>query len=60
MSKAGVKVMGQGQISGALRSILGARLCRVQQTAISVITSLRAYTDNSMDAIDQLLMISCR
>ncbi len=35
------KVKGQGQLSGAQRSILGARLCRVQKRAIGVITSLR-------------------
>ncbi len=42
--KVGVKVMGQGQLSGAQRSILGARLCRVQQRAIGVITSLRCLS----------------
>ncbi len=52
--------MGQGQSSGTQQSILGARLCRVQQRAIIVITSLRClclcnqctYTDNSMDAVN--------
>ncbi len=32
-SRSRVKVKGQGQLSGAQRSILGARLCRVQQRA---------------------------
>ncbi len=54
--------MGRGQISGMQRSILGARLCRVQQRALGVITSQGvclcvcnqgAYTD----AVDQLLII---
>ena len=31
-SRSRVKVMGQGQLSGTQRSILGARLCRVQQS----------------------------
>ncbi len=42
-SKVKVKGWGQGQISGAQRSIIGARLCRVQQRAIRVITSLKAF-----------------
>ncbi len=33
-SRSWIKVKGQGQISGAQQSILGARLCRVQQRAI--------------------------
>ncbi len=39
-----VKVKGQGKISGAQRSILGAQLCRVQQRAIRVITGLRCLS----------------
>ena len=39
-----VKVKGQGQMSGVQRSILGARLCQVQQRAIRVITSLRSLS----------------
>ncbi len=41
VSRSWVEFKGQGQISGAQRSILGARLCRVQQRAIIVITSQR-------------------
>ncbi len=65
--KVGVKVKGQGQrsgkdqISGAQWSIIGARLCRLQQRAIRVITSLRclcvcnqwAYADNRANAVDR-------
>ena len=40
-SKVEVKVMGQGRIFGTQRSILGARLCQVQQRA-TTITSLRS------------------
>ncbi len=36
-----VKVKGQGETSDTQQSILGARICRVQQRAIRVITSLR-------------------
>ncbi len=43
MSKVRVKVKGEGQLFGAQRSILGARLCRVQQRAIGVITSLQVF-----------------
>ncbi len=39
---------GSRQISGVQQSILGARLCRVQQIAIRVI--------NSADAVDRLLI----
>ena len=35
---------GQGQISGVQRSKLGARLCQVQQRAITVITSRRCLS----------------
>ncbi len=57
---------GQGQMSDALRSLLGARLCQVQQRALEVITSQRylcvcnqgTYTDNSADAVNQLLIFS--
>ena len=53
-SRSWVTVMGQGQ--GAQQSI-GARLCRVQQTAIGVITSLCVCdkwvcADNRTDAVD--------
>ncbi len=42
-SKVGVKVKGRGQdqISAVQRSILGARLCRVQQGATTTVNSLR-------------------
>ncbi len=47
-SKVGIKVKGRvkvkGQISGAQRSIIGARLCRVQQRAMRVITNLRCLS----------------
>ncbi len=43
-SRSLVKAKGQGRISGTQRSILGARLCRVQQRAIRVITSLRCLS----------------
>ncbi len=64
-SKVRVKFIGQGQISGVQRSILDARLCRVQQRAIRVIAILRclcvsnqwAYADNRADAVDQLLIL---
>ncbi len=65
-SKVGVKVMGQGQTSGAQRSILGAWLCRVQLRAVRGITSLGclcvcnqgAYTDNSADSVGRRLSTS--
>ncbi len=40
-SRSRVKVKGQCQVSGAQQSILGDRLCRVQQWATTTITSLR-------------------
>ncbi len=40
----GWTVQGQGQMYGAQRSILGARLCRVQQRASTTITSLRSLS----------------
>ncbi len=43
-SKVGVKVMGQGQISGAQWMIIGAQHCRAQQRAIRVIISLRCLS----------------
>ena len=65
--KGRVKIIGQGQISGTQQSILGARLCRVQQRAIRVITRIRfkclcvhnlwAYADNCADAVDRLLIV---
>ncbi len=55
-----VKAKSQGQISGTQQSILGARLCRLQQRAIEVMSSLRclsvcqwAYADNCSDAVDR-------
>ncbi len=56
------KVMGQGQISCVQQSILGARLCRVQQRPTALITSQcvcnpRADADNLADVVDQLLFI---
>ena len=55
--KVGVKVTDQGQISGVQRSILGARLCRVQQRAKkshyqSKVFVCRVYV------IDRLLILS--
>ncbi len=44
MSKVRVKVTGQGQLSSVQRSLIGAQLCRVQQRAIEVITSLRCLS----------------
>ncbi len=44
-SRSKVEVKGQGPISGAQQSILGARLCRVQQKAITVITSSKGAKD---------------
>ncbi len=42
--KVRVKVIGRGQTSSMQRSILGARLCRVHQRAIRVITSPRCLS----------------
>ncbi len=69
-SKVGVKVkgwatvMGEGHIYSTQWLILGTWLCRVQQRATTLITSLRclyvcnrwAYADNLVDAVDQFLM----
>ncbi len=62
-SKVGVKVTlkvkGQSQISGVQRSILGARLCRVQQRAKK--SHYQSYvfvcvSSNRVDAVDRLLI----
>ncbi len=61
-SKVGVKVTpkvkGQSKMSGAQRSILGARLCQVQQRAKKSLYQCEVFvcvSNNWADAIDQLL-----
>ncbi len=58
-SKVRVKDMGQGQISGAQRSILGARLCRMQQRATTTITSLRWLSKMIYGRGDGIPKIAC-
>ena len=55
-----MKVKGQGQISGAKRSILGARLCRVQQRAKKSHYQSRMFvcvSNDRADAVDRVLII---
>ena len=55
MSKVGVKVKGQGQMSGAQRSILGARLQRAKKSRYQseVFVCVSTYPT---DAVDRLLI----
>ena len=49
----------QGQLSGTQRSILGARLCRVQQRAKKSHYQSRVFvsvSNNRADAVDRLLI----
>ena len=55
-----VKVMGQGQISGAQGLILGAQLCQVQQRAKKSHYHSKVFvcvSNNCADAVDRLLML---
>ena len=54
-----LNVKGQSQISGAQRSILGARLCRVQQRARKSNYQSKVFvcvSSNRADAVDRLLI----
>ncbi len=60
--KVTLKVKGQSQISGAQRSILGARLCRVQQRAKKSHYQSEVFvcvSSNRADAVDRLLIGNC-
>ncbi len=58
MSKFGVKVLGQDQVSGVQWSILGSRLCRVQQRAKKSHQSrvFVCVSNNCTDVVDRLLI----
>ncbi len=58
-SRVGGKVKGQGQICGTQRSILGARLCRVQQRAKNSHNQSEEFvcvSNNRADAVDRPLI----
>ncbi len=58
-SKVRVKVVGQGQISDAQRSILGARLCHVQHRAKKTHYQSKVFvcvSNNHADVVDRLLI----
>ncbi len=58
-SKVGVKGQGQGQVSDAQGSILGARLCQVQQRAKKSHYQSKGFIcvcNNRSDAVDRLLI----